>query len=148
MSEDSRPAPGNYRTVTPYLIITDAARAIEFYKQVFDATEMLRVADPDGGIRHAEIKIGDSMLMIAGENPAFPEWKSPTSRGGTPVHIYMYVEDPDAIYGRAVAAGANGLLPMRDQRYGDRSGAITDPFGHIWYISRRIADLQEESGRR
>jgi PhnB protein len=102
------------------------------------------MADPTGAIRHAEIRIGDSAFMITDESPDFPDYKSPESRGGTPVHIYLYVEDCDALFQQAVDAGARVLMPMKDQFYGDRSGGITDPFGHVWYIASHIEDVSEE----
>ncbi|HXU07897.1 MAG TPA: VOC family protein [Blastocatellia bacterium] len=133
--------PEVYHTATPYLIIKDAASAIEFYKKAFGATELERIADAEGKIRHAEIKIGDSPIMITDENPEYPEWLSPQSRGGTPVHIYLYVEDVDRVQARAIAAGAKELLPVKDQFYGDRSGGVTDPFGHVWYIATHVEDV-------
>ena len=133
--------PEAYHTATPYLIIKDAASAIEFYKKAFGATELERIADAEGKIRHAEIKIGDSPIMITDENPEYPEWLSPQSRGGTPVHIYLYVEDVDRVQARAIAAGAKELLPVKDQFYGDRSGGVTDPFGHVWYIATHVEDV-------
>jgi len=133
--------PEVYHTATPYLIIKDAASAIEFYKKAFGATELERIADAEGKIRHAEIKIGDSPIMITDENPEYPEWLSPQSRGGTPVHIYLYVEDVDRVQAQAIAAGAKELLPVKDQFYGDRSGGVTDPFGHVWYIATHVEDV-------
>lgn len=148
MARTAKPIPEGFHTATPYLIIKDAASAIEFYKKAFGATELMRMADPGGKIRHAEITIGDSPFMITDENPEFPEWLSPQSRGGTPVHIYLYVEDVDAVFGRAIAAGAKQLLAVQDQFYGDRSGAVTDPFGHVWYIATHIEDVSPEDIRR
>jgi PhnB protein len=130
-----KPIPDGFHSATPYLIIKGAAAAIVFYKQAFGATEIMRHADPDGTVRHAQIKIGDSPIMIADEFPEFPEWRGPQARGGSPVHIYLYVTDADAVFHRAIAAGATQLLPLQDQWYGDRSGAVTDPFGHVWYIA-------------
>jgi PhnB protein len=136
--------PDGYHTATPYLIIKDAASAIEFYKKAFDATEVERIADPDGKVRHGEIRIGDSMFMITDESPEYPEWLGPLSRGGTPVHIYLYVEDVDEVFKRAIAAGARELLPVQDQFYGDRWGGVTDPFGHVWYIATHKEDVSPE----
>ena len=142
MAEKVKPVPAGFHTVTPYLIVRDAARAIDFYKQAFGATEMFRAADPESGkVRHAEIKIGDSPIMLTDESPQFPDWQSPQSRGGTPVHIYLYVENADAVFKRALDAGATQLMPLEDKPYGDRSGAVTDPFGHIWYVATRIRDV-------
>jgi PhnB protein len=142
----ANPIPAGFHTATPYLIVRDGTRAIEFYKQAFGATELFCTRDPQSGaVRHAEIKIGNSPIMLAEENPQFPDWQSPQSRGGTPVHIYLYVEDADALFRRAIAAGATELLPMKDQDYGDRSGGITDPFGHIWYIATQLREVRSPS---
>jgi PhnB protein len=137
-------APAGFHTATPYLIVKHGARALEFYKQAFGATELSRHADPDGKVRHAEFRIGNSPFMISEEHAEFPDWQSPESRGGTPVHLYLYVEDCDAVFGRAITAGAKQLLPMKDQFYGDRSGCLTDPFGHVWYIATHQEDLSPE----
>ena len=138
----TKPVPEGYHTATPYLIVRDADRAIDFYKQAFGATELMRVVDPETKtIRHAEIKIGTSPIMLADESPQFPDWQSPQSRGGTPVHIYLYVENADAVFKRALDAGATQLMPLEDKPYGDRSGGVTDPFGHIWYVATRIRDV-------
>lgn len=136
--------PKGFHTATPYLIIRNAAAAIDFYKQAFGAVELSRHAEADGKIRHAEIRIGDSPFMLSDEWSDFPAWQSPQSRGGTPVHIYLYVEDADAQFARAIKAGATQLLPMQDQYYGDRSGGITDPFGHVWYVATHVEDLSPE----
>jgi len=130
------------------MIIKGAAHAIEFYKKAFGATELMRHADPSGKVRHAEIRIGDSPFMIADEFPEFPEWRGPQARGGTPVHIYLYVDDADRFFRQAIAAGAKELLPIQDQWYGDRSAAITDPFGHVWYIATHTEDLSPEELRK
>ena len=140
--------PEGYHTVTPYLIISDAAKAIEFYKQAFGATELLRMEAPGGKIGHAEIKVGNSPIMLADEMPEMG-YLSPKSLGGTPVSIMIYVEDVDAVAGRAVAAGAQVLKPVADQFYGDRSGSFADPFGHQWHIATHIEDVpQEEVNKR
>ncbi|MEY2410470.1 MAG: PhnB protein [Verrucomicrobiota bacterium] len=132
--------PEGYHTATPYLVCTGAARAIDFYKEVFDAREVLRMAGPAGRIMHAEIQIGDSRLMLADE---FPEMdaRSPQTIGGTPVGLCIYVKDCDATFARAVAGGAKVLRPLQDQFYGDRSGTVSDPFGHKWTISTHIEDV-------
>lgn len=140
--------PEGFHTATPYLIVNDAAAAIEFYKRAFGATELERIADEAGAIRHAEIKIGDSPFMMTEETPSFPDYLSPQSRGGTPVHIYLYVENVDALFNQAIAAGATELQPVRDQFYGDRSGGVTDPFGHVWYIATHIEDVSAEEIKR
>ncbi len=142
------PVPKGFHTATPYMIIKDAARAIEFYKKVFAATVIMCHADPGGKVRHAEIRIGDSPFMIADEFPEFPEWRGPEARGGTTVHIYLYVEDADAAFQRAIEGGAVEILPLQDQWYGDRSGGVKDPFGHIWYIATHKEDLSPEEMKK
>src|SRR2546425_2905140 len=124
MTSRVKPIPEGYHTATPYLIIKDAARAIEFYKKAFGATELMRMAQPDGRIGHAEIRIGDSPIMLADE---FPEMghRSPQSLGGSPVSILLYVEDVDALFNQAVSAGAKVQKPVQDQFYGDRIGGVT-----------------------
>jgi PhnB protein len=141
--------PEGYHTATPYLIVNGAAKAIEFYKQAFGATEILRMEDPKSGkIGHAEIKIGDSHIMLGDEMPEMG-YSSPQSLGGTPVSIMLYVEDVDTVAGQAVAAGAQVLKPVTDQFYGDRSGSFADPFGHQWHIATHIEDVTpEEVGKR
>ena len=141
--------PEGYHTATPYLIVNGAAKAIEFYKQAFGATEILRMEDPKSGkIGHAEIKIGDSHIMLGDEMPEMG-YSSPQSLGGTPVSIMLYVEDVDTVAAQAVAAGAQVLKPVADQFYGDRSGSFADPFGHQWHIATHIEDVTpEEVGKR
>jgi len=138
-----KPVPEGYHTVTPYLIVSGGAKAIEFYKRALGATEKLRLESPDGKIGHAEIEIGDSVIMLADE---FPEMgaKSPQSIGGTPVGICLYVENVDARFEQAVKAGAKIERPLQDQFYGDRSGTVIDPFGHKWTIATHIEDVSEE----
>jgi PhnB protein len=135
--------PEGYHTATPYLIIKDAAKAIEFYKKAFGATELMRMAQPDGKVGHAEIKIGDSPIMLADE---FPEMgsRSPQSLGGSPVSLYLYVDDVDALAKQAEAAGAKVVRPVKDQFYGDRSGSFEDPFGHQWHLATHVEDLAPE----
>jgi PhnB protein len=143
-----KPIPDNYRTVTPYLIVNDAARALDFYKQALGATERMRLDGPGGKVGHAEIELGDSVIMLADE---FPEMgaRSPQSLGGSPVSLLLYVEDVDARVARAVAAGATLLRPVKDQFYGDRSGTLADPFGHTWTIATHTEDVSpEEMNRR
>ena len=141
--------PEGYHTVTPYLIVNGAAKAIDFYKQAFGATEILRMEDPKSGkIGHAEIKIGDSHVMLGDEMPEMG-YSSPQSLGGTPVTMMIYVEDVDTVAAQAVAAGAQVLKPVADQFYGDRSGSFADPFGHQWHIATHIEDVTpEEVGKR
>ena len=137
------PIPDAYRAATPYVIVNDAARAIEFYKIAFGATELVRLADPTGKVMHAELRIGNSPLMIADE---FPEmgYHSPVALGGSPVSLYMYVEDVDAFFTKAIAAGAKATMAVSDQFDGDRRGTLTDPFGHVWLLATRKEDVSFE----
>lgn len=140
--------PDGYHTATPYLIISGAAEAIDYYKKAFGATELLRMPAPGGKIGHAEIKIGDSPIMLADE---FPEmgYKSPQTLGGSPVSIMIYVADVDTVFDQAVAAGGKVQRPVKDQFYGDRSGTLEDPFGHVWHIATHKEDVSaEEMDRR
>jgi len=142
-----KPIPENYHTVTPYLIVNNAVGAIEFYKKIFGATELMRMPMPDGRLGHAELKIGDSTVMLADE---FPEANahSPLSIGGSPVSMLLYVEDVDAVFADAVAAGSKVLKPIQDQFYGDRTGTLTDPFGHQWTIATHKEDVSPEEMKR
>jgi PhnB protein len=148
MTAKVKPIPDGYHTVTPYLIVRGAAAAIEFYKKAFAATELFRMDGPGGKIGHAEMRIGDSPIMLADEHPEMGA-KSPQSFGGSPISIMLYVEDVDAVVGRAVAAGAKVTRPIEDKFYGDRSGGLEDPFGHSWHISTHKEDVsKEEMDRR
>lgn len=135
-----KPIPDGYHTATPYLIIQGAAEAIEFYKRVFDATELMRVPGPNGAVMHAEIKIGDSPIMLADEFPAM-NVRGPKTIGGTPVSLMLYVENVDEVFTRAIAAGAKELRPLQNQFYGDRSGTLEDPFGHQWTVATHVEDV-------
>ena len=139
----TKPIPDGYHTATPYLIIGGAGDAIEFYKKAFGATELFRFPTPDGKIGHAEIKIGDSPIMLADEYPTMG-YKGPQSLGGSPVSIMIYVEDVDTIFNQAVAAGATVKEAVTDKFYGDRLGTVTDPFGHVWHISTHKEDVSLE----
>lgn len=147
MKKKVTPVAEGFHTATPYLITANAAKAIEFYKEVFGATELARLSTPDGKVGHAEIQIGDSRIMLADECPAW-EALSPQTVGGSPVFIMLYLEDVDAVVSRAVAAGAKLFKPVADQFYGDRSGAITDPFGHKWTVATHIEDVSPEEMKR
>lgn len=147
MTSKAKPIPEGYHSATPYLIIKGAADAIEFYKKAFGATELMRVSGPGGKIGHAEIKIGDSVIMLADEAPEMNA-RSPQSFGGSPISILLYVEDVDAVFNRAVAAGAKVERPVTDQFYGDRIGGLTDPFGHAWYISTHREDVSPEEMKK
>jgi PhnB protein len=138
-----QPIPDGYNTVSPYLAVDDAERAIEYYKKAFGAEETVRMNAPDGRIGHAELKIGESHLMLS---DPFPEssTKPPTELGGTSVSVFMYVEDVDAVVQKAVDQGATVTMEVEDQFWGDRFGSITDPFGHNWSIATHIEDLTPE----
>lgn len=137
-----KPIPEGYHSVTPYLIIRGAAEAIDYYVKALGATEVMRL-DHGGKIGHAEIKIGDSHIMLADEHPEMGA-RSPAALGGTPVGICLYVPNVDTLFQQAVAAGATVERPVQDQFYGDRSGTIIDPFGHKWTIATHIEDLTPE----
>jgi uncharacterized glyoxalase superfamily protein PhnB len=135
--------PDGFHTITPSLIVSDAAKAIEFYKKAFGAQESDRFTAPDGkSVMHAQLKIGDSMLMLGSERP--PTCLSPKSRGGTSVNLYLYVRDADAAFDRAVKAGCSVKMPMSDQFWGDRFGQVEDPFGHQWALATHKQDLTHE----
>lgn len=137
-----KPIPDGYHSVTPYLIIKGAADAIEFYKKAFGATELFRM-DHEGKVGHAEIKIGDSPIMLSDEHPELG-CTSPATLGGTPVSIMIYVDDVDTIFKQAIAAGGEQQKPVQDQFYGDRSGSLKDPFGHIWHVATHVEDVSPE----
>ena len=139
---DVKPIPEGYHSLTPYLTIDGAAKALEFYKQAFGATELFRM-EHQGKIGHAEMKIGDSPFMLADESPQMGN-KGPKALGGTPVSLMIYVDDVDTIYKQAIAAGGVELKPLQDQFYGDRSGTLTDPFGHIWTVATHKEDVSSE----
>ena len=144
----AKPIPDGYHTATPYLIADDAAKAIEFYKKAFGASEKLRIPAPGGRIGHAEIQIGDSLIMLADEHPEI-DARGPQHYGGSPVSILLYVDDVDALFKQAVAAGGTEVRPVTDQFYGDRSGTLKDPFGHSWHLSTHKEDVSpEELNRR
>jgi PhnB protein len=152
-----QPIPAGYHSVTPYLSIRGAADAIEFYKKAFGAKEIMRMPGPGGSIGHAEIRIGDSRIMLADEFAAM-DFLSPKARGGTTVTIHAYMKDVDTVIARASAAGAKVVRPVQDQFYGDRTGSLEDPFGHVWHIAthkedvpmaelkRRAANLAKQAG--
>ncbi len=143
-----KPVPEGYHSATPYLIVDGAARALDFYKRVFGAQERMRMPGPGGKVGHAEITIGDSVLMLADEHPEMGA-RGPRALGGSPVSVVLYVEDVDATVKAAVAAGAKLLQPVADKFYGDRSGTIEDPFGHHWHVSTHVEDVPpDEMGRR
>lgn len=137
-----KPIPEGYHSVTPYLIIKGAADAIEYYKNAFGATELFRM-EREGKIGHAEIKIGDSPIMLADEHPQMGA-VSPKTLGGSPVGIMIYVNDVDTIFNQAIKLGGVQVKPLQDQFYGDRSGTLTDPFGHQWTVATHTEDVAPE----
>lgn len=142
-----KPIPDGYTTVTPYLIVKGAAKAIDFYKAAFGAEEIMRFADPSGQIGHAEIQIGNSRVMLADEFPQMG-FKSPETYGGTPAGILLYVTNVDEFFARAVAAGGKATRPVDNQFYGDRAGTLTDPFGHVWTVATHVEDVSMEEIQR
>lgn len=143
-----KPIPDDYPRVIPYLSIDGASAAIDFYTSIFGATERMRMPAPDGKIGHAELQIGDSVIMLA---DVFPEMGSPSPKsiGGTPVTVMVYVEDVDAVFARALEAGAVEERPVENQFYGDRAGQFEDPFGHKWFVATHVEDVPpEELARR
>ena len=141
------PIPEGYPRVTPYLIVDGAAAAIDFYVSVLDAKEQMRMPTPDGVIAHAEISIGDSMIMLADESPEMGA-SGPKTVGGSPVSLMVYVEDVDATFEKALAAGATETAPVEDKFYGDRSGTFDDPWGHHWHIASHVEDVSAEEMER
>lgn len=147
MSDQVKPIPEGYHSVTPYLIVNNAAEAITFYHQAFGAEELFRLPMPDGKIGHAEIKIGNSPIMLAEPYPNMG-YNCPQALGGTPVSLALYVEDVDTVFDRAVFAGAKTERPVQDQFYGDRSGTVLDPFGHRWTIATHKEEVAPEEMQR
>jgi PhnB protein len=143
----THPIPAGYHSITPYLVVSGAAGALEFYRRAFGATELMKLGTPDGKILHAEIRIGDAPVMLADE---FPEagFRSAASIGNTPVILMLYVEDADATFERAIEAGATAIRPVADQFYGDRSGVLRDPFGHVWNIATFVEDVSPEEMKK
>jgi PhnB protein len=143
----AKPIPDGYSSITPYLIIDGAARAIDFYKNVFGATERMRMPMPEGRVGHAEILIGGSLIMLADQFPEMGAFApKPDSKG--PIGLHLYVENVDDVFARAVAAGAKVQHPINNKFYGDRSGTIIDPFGHQWTISTHVEDVSPEEMQR
>ena len=142
-----KPIPEGYHSVTPYLIVKGGANAIEFYKKAFGATEIMRFEGPGGALGHAEIRIGNSPVMLADEYPDMG-FRSPQTLGGAGVSLMVYVEQVDAVFQRAIAAGAKELRAVQNQFYGDRSGTLQDPFGHVWTISTHVEDIPPEEMHR
>jgi uncharacterized glyoxalase superfamily protein PhnB len=148
MSTAVKPIPAGFHTLTPHLIVKGASKAIDFYKKAFGAEELGRLTAPDGkSILHADLKIGDSHVFLADEFPQM-DCRGPASIGGTPVTVHMYVEDVDAAFGKAVAAGGKVKLPLADMFWGDRYGVLNDPFGHSWSLATHKKDLTPEQIRK
>ncbi len=143
MAGQVKAIPDNYRGATPYICVHDGAAALDFYAKAFGATERMRMAEPSGKIGHAEIEIGEAVIMLSDE---FPELgvRSPRSLGGSPAAVLLYFEDVDAVARRAVDAGAKLTRPVENQFYGDRSGKLEDPFGHTWWIATHVEDVSAE----
>ena len=139
--------PDGYHSVTPYLVIAGAAKAIDFYKRAFGAVEVMRMEDPRGKIGHAEIKIGDSHIMLSDESPDMG-YLAPTSTGGAAVSLMVYVDRVDDVFKQAVKSGAKEMQPLEDRFYGDRSGTLKDPFGHTWTVATHLEDVPPEEMRR
>jgi PhnB protein len=138
-----KPIPDGYPRVTPYLIVEGASKAIDFYRSVFGAEERFRLPAPEGRVGHAELAIGDSVIMLADQAPEM-DARDPNAVGGTPVSLHVYVEDSDAVFARAIEAGARELRAVEDRFYGDRSGAFEDPFGHRWDVATHVEDVPPE----
>lgn len=147
MIASTKRVPQGFQTVTPYLCCDDAMRAIEFYKRAFGASEIMSLTEPNGRVGHAEIRIGDAIIMLADESPE-GDARSPHSLGGSPVKIHLYVDDADTVANRAVAAGARLLRAVSDQFYGDRSGQLLDPAGHVWIIATHREDVPGDEIRK
>ena len=143
-----KPIPEGYSTVTAYLCIKNAAEAIEFYKKAFGAEDILRMGGPGGTVAHAEIKVGDSIVMLSEEFPGMEGYGSPSTLGGTTSNLHLYVEDADSVFNKAVEAGCKPAYPMEDTFWGDRYGKVVDPYGHHWGIATHIEDVSPEEMER
>ena len=139
----AKPIPDDYPRVTPYLFVDGASSAIDFYRSVLGARERMRMPGPDGTVFHAELELGDSIIMLGDENPDM-DVRGPRSIGGTPMMLHVYVENADSVFEQAIGAGAKALRPVEDQFYGDRSGRFEDPFGHRWYVATHVQDVPPE----
>ena len=143
-----KPIPEGYHSVTPALIVKDAKRALDFYKKAFDAKEVIVIPGPGGKVMHAEFQIGNSRIMLGEENPSWPEHKSAESLGGSPISLNIYLNDADAAYSKAVAAGAKGVKPPEDAFWGDRYGMVVDPFGYSWGVLTHKKDVSPEEMKK
>ena len=147
MAKKAQAIPKGYHTVTPSIVVADAAKAIEFYKKALGAEELMRFPGPDGSIMHAEIRVGDSTIMLGEEMPEHGG-RSPKSLGGTPVGFFVYGENVEAAWKRAVDAGAKVVMPLADQFWGDRTGCLEDPDGHRWWLAQHMEDLTPDELRK
>ena len=147
MAKKAQAIPKGYHTVTPSLFVAGAAKAIDFYKKALGAEEIMRFPGPDGSIMHAELRLGDSVIMLGDEMPD-QGGRGPKSIGGTPVSFFVYREDVDAAWKRAVDAGARPVVPLADQFWGDRTGCLEDPFGHQWWLAQHVQDLTPDEIRK
>jgi PhnB protein len=147
MATATKPIPDGYHSATPYLMVKGAANAIDYYKRAFDATELFRMADEKGTIGHAEIRIGDSIIMLADDQPG-ALCHPPRSLGGSSVGMMIYVSDVDTVFKRALEAGGKALRPLTNQFYGDRSGTLEDPYGHVWTVATHVEDVPPEELKR
>jgi PhnB protein len=147
MAAKVKAIPEGYHSITPSIVVRDAPKALDFYRRAFDAKERMRMPGPDGKIMHAEIQIGDSLVMLNDEMPEMRS-RSPQSLGGSPVSFYVYVEDVDAAFKRAVDAGATPTMPLTDMFWGDRFGSVQDPFGHTWSLAQHVKDMTPEEMMR
>jgi PhnB protein len=147
MAKATQPVPRGYHTVTPSIVVAGAAKAIDFYRKALGAEEVMRFPGPGGIIMHAEIRVGDSVVMLADEMPE-QGGRSPKSYGGTPVSFFVYKDNVDAAWKRAVDAGAKEIMPLQDMFWGDRTGCLEDPFGHRWWLAQHIQDLTPEEIQR
>jgi PhnB protein len=138
----AKPIPDNYNTLTPVLVVSDPARAIDFYKNAFGAKERARMGPPGGPVMHAELMIGNQMIMLGPDSQQSGD-RNPQALGGSPVRLHLYVENVDNVVRQATSAGAKLVIPVSDQFYGDRSGRLQDPFGHLWIISTHTEDVPE-----
>ncbi|HET6147644.1 MAG TPA: VOC family protein [Polyangia bacterium] len=150
MAQPAKPIPAGFHSLTPYISVKGAAEAIAFYRAALGAEELYRLDMPDGRVGHAELRIGDSRLMLADEMPDMPDAvaRSPRTLGGTTFGLHVYLPDVDAAFRRAIEAGGAIKRPVEDQFYGDRSGTFADPFGHVWTLATRIEDVSPEEMRR
>jgi PhnB protein len=139
--------PEGYRSVTPYLIVRGAARAIDFYQQAFGAAEIMRMPGPNNTIAHAELRIGDSVIMLADEQPT-ANYRAPDAYGGSPISLMIYIADVDKVFAQAISLGGKEVRAVQDQFYGDRSGSLVDPFGHVWTVATHVEDVSPQEMER